>query len=75
MSNFQFNDVYLRLKTNTWWLLIQGTLMGSLLYLMLAYGAFWLISFGLIFSIFSRQRKLDQELASLKQLLDQQDDQ
>ncbi|MEM7029715.1 MAG: CcmD family protein [Chloroflexota bacterium] len=48
--------------------------MESLLYLMLAYGAFWLISFGLIFSIFSRQRKLDQELSSLKQLLDQQDE-
>jgi CcmD family protein len=46
--------------------------MGSLLYLTLAYAAFWLISFGFIFSIFSRQRKLEEELTMLKQLLDNQ---
>lgn len=43
--------------------------MGPLLYLMLAYAVFWLISFAFIFSIFSRQRKLDDELTMLKQLL------
>ena len=47
--------------------------MGPLTFLMLAYAAFWLISFGLIFSIFSRQRKLDDELSMLKQLLDDQE--
>ncbi len=46
--------------------------MGDLLYLMLAYAFFWLLSFGLIFSIFNRQRKLDEELTMLKQLLDHQ---
>ncbi|NIT55697.1 MAG: CcmD family protein [Aliifodinibius sp.] len=46
--------------------------MGPLLYLMLAYAAFWLISFAFIFSIFNRQRKLDEELTMLKQLLDNQ---
>jgi len=46
--------------------------MNPLLYLMLAYAAFWLISFAFIFSIFNRQRKLDEEVAMLKQLLDQQ---
>ncbi len=43
--------------------------MADLLYLMMAYAAFWLFSFILIFSIFSRQRKLDDELMMLKQLL------
>jgi len=46
--------------------------MDALLYLMLAYGVFWLISFGFIFSIFSRQRKLDDELTVLRQLVDKQ---
>lgn len=46
--------------------------MGSLLYLMLAYGAFWLISFGLIFTIFARQRKLNEEMSILRQLVDNQ---
>lgn len=46
--------------------------MDALLYLMLAYGVFWLVSFGFIFSIFSRQRKLDEELTMLKQLLENQ---
>jgi CcmD family protein len=44
--------------------------MGDLLYLMLAYAAFWLISFAFIFSIFSRQRKLDEEVRLLRQLID-----
>ncbi|MFQ5436238.1 MAG: CcmD family protein [Anaerolineae bacterium] len=46
--------------------------MADLLYLMLAYAAFWIISFVFIFSIFSRQRKLDEELTMLKELLDAQ---
>ena len=46
--------------------------MDSLVYLMLAYAVFWLISFGFIFSIFSRQRKLDDEVVLLRQLLDDQ---
>ncbi|RME46699.1 MAG: CcmD family protein [Caldilineae bacterium] len=46
--------------------------MADLLYLMLAYAAFWIISFVFIFSIFSRQRKLDEEVAMLKQLLETQ---
>jgi len=44
--------------------------MADLIYLMLAYGFFWLLSFIFIFSIFSRQRKLDEELTMLKQFLD-----
>jgi len=44
--------------------------MADLLYLMLAYAVFWIVSFAFIFSIFSRQRKLDEEVAMLKQLLD-----
>jgi len=36
---------------------------------MLAYAAFWLLSFVLIFSIFNRQKKLNDELTMLKQLL------
>lgn len=43
--------------------------MADLLYLMLAYAAFWLLSFVLIFSIFNRQKKLNDELTMLKQLL------
>jgi CcmD family protein len=44
--------------------------MDSLLYLMLAYAAFWLVSFGFIFTIFTRQRKLDDEVLMLKQVLE-----
>ncbi len=43
--------------------------MADLIYLMLAYAAFWVLSFALIFSIFSRQKKLDKEVALLKQLV------
>ncbi len=44
--------------------------MEDLFYLMLAYAFFWLLSFIFIFSIYSRQKKLDEELASIKQLMD-----
>lgn len=46
--------------------------MNDLIFLMLAYAVFWALSFGLIFSIFNRQKKLDQELTVLKQLMDNQ---
>jgi hypothetical protein len=44
--------------------------MNDMIYLMMAYAAFWGISFAFIYTIFSRQRKLDQEVQMLKQLLD-----
>ena len=44
--------------------------MENLVYLMMAYAAFWLLSFALIFSISNRQKKLDSELLMLKQLLE-----
>ena len=44
--------------------------MADLIYLMMAYAVFWLFSFVLIFSIFNRQKKLNDELAMLKQLLE-----
>ena len=47
--------------------------MADLLYLMLAYAAFWLLSFVLIFSIFNRQKKLNDELTMLKQLLEKEE--
>ncbi len=46
--------------------------MEDLFYLMLAYAFFWLLSFIFIFSIYNRQKKLDEELASIKQLMDAQ---
>lgn len=45
--------------------------MADLLYLMLAYAFFWILSFGFIFSIFNRQKKLEQEVTQLRQLLDE----
>lgn len=44
--------------------------MENLVYLMMAYAAFWILSFALIFSISNRQKKLDSELIMLKQLLE-----
>ncbi len=46
--------------------------MQDLFYLMLAYVFFWLISFIFIFSIYNRQRKLDEELTAIRQLMDAQ---
>jgi len=43
--------------------------MADLIYLMMAYAVFWLFSFALIFSIISRQKKLDAQLEMLKQLV------
>ena len=42
--------------------------MASLIYLMAGYAVFWVVSFVLIYSIASRQRKLEQDLATLEQL-------
>jgi hypothetical protein len=42
--------------------------MGSLIYLVAAYAVFWLVSFGLIYSIARRQRQLRQDLKMLEQL-------
>jgi len=46
--------------------------MQDLFYLMLAYAVFWFVSFVFIFSIYNRQRKLDEELTTIKQLMDAQ---
>jgi len=46
--------------------------MEDLFYLMLAYAFFWLLSFIFIFSIYNRQRKLDEELTVIRQLMDNQ---
>ncbi len=48
--------------------------MADLVYLFLAYTVFWLISFGFIYSLTSRQRKLKEDLSLLRQLLDDQSD-
>ncbi len=39
-------------------------------YLVAAYAVLWAISFGLVFSIVLRQRKLHQELQVLRQVVD-----
>lgn len=41
-------------------------------YLVAAYAVFWAITFILVFSISARQRKLQQELETLKQLQSRQ---
>ncbi len=39
-------------------------------YLVAAYGVFWAISFGLVFSMILRQRKLDAELQAIRLLVE-----
>ena len=41
-------------------------------YLVAAYAVFWVITFGLIFSISARQRKLQQELEALREIYTRQ---
>ena len=41
-------------------------------YLLVAYGVFWALTFILVASIWSRQRRLDREVAALQELLDDQ---
>ena len=43
--------------------------MDTLIYLAAGYAVFWLISFGFIYSISRRQRRLQQELKMLEQLV------
>ncbi|MCB0211369.1 MAG: hypothetical protein KDJ52_18670 [Anaerolineae bacterium] len=42
--------------------------MGDTIYLAAAYGVFWLVSFVFIYSIVSRQRHLQNDVAMLEQL-------
>ena len=42
--------------------------MASLIYLVAGYAVFWIVSFVFIYSIASRQRKLQQDLEMLEQL-------
>jgi hypothetical protein len=39
-------------------------------YLVAAYGVLWAISFGLVFSMVFRQRKLDSELRAMRVLIE-----
>jgi len=39
-------------------------------YLVAAYGVLWAISFGLVFSMVFRQRKLDSELQAIRVLIE-----
>ena len=42
--------------------------MGDMIYLVAGYAVFWIVSFGFIYSMVNRQRKLEQEVAMLEQL-------
>lgn len=48
--------------------------MGPLIYLTMAYAAFWIIAFVFIIAIFNRQRHLQREISVLEQLLEQSGD-
>lgn len=41
-------------------------------YLVAAYAVFWAISFGLVFSMILRQRKLDAELQAVRLLVEEE---
>jgi hypothetical protein len=43
-------------------------------YLVAAYAVLWAISFGLVFSIVVRQRRLQAELRMLRQVVDEEPD-
>jgi hypothetical protein len=43
-------------------------------YLVAAYAVLWAISFGLVFSIVLRQRRLQDELRMLRQIVDKEPD-
>ena len=47
--------------------------MESLIYLVAGYAVFWVVSFVFIYSIASRQRKLQQDLEMLEQLSRRED--
>jgi CcmD family protein len=40
--------------------------MGIPIYLLVAYGVFWTLTFVLVISMWARQRRLEQELAALE---------
>lgn len=42
-------------------------------YLVAAYAVLWAVSFGLVFSIVFRQRKLDSELQALRLIVEDED--
>jgi hypothetical protein len=42
-------------------------------YLVAAYAVLWAVSFGLVFSIIFRQRKLDSELQALRLIVEEED--
>jgi CcmD family protein len=48
--------------------------MNELIYLAAGYAVFWIVSFGFIFSIISRQRNLEKEVAMLEQLAEREED-
>jgi hypothetical protein len=39
--------------------------MDNLSFLAAAYGVFWALTFGLVFSVWARQRRLEREIAAL----------
>jgi hypothetical protein len=41
------------------------------IYLLIAYGVFWALTFILVGSIWTRQRRLDREVTALRALLDE----
>lgn len=48
--------------------------MGDMIYLAAGYGVIWLVAFGFIYSLVSRQRNLQRDVEMLKQLTDQHQD-
>lgn len=43
--------------------------MGDMIYLAAGYAVFWLVTFGFIYSLVSRQRTLQKEVKMLEQLI------
>jgi CcmD family protein len=48
--------------------------MNELIYLAAGYAVFWIVSFGFIFSLVSRQRSLEKEVMMLEQLTQREED-
>lgn len=48
--------------------------MSNLIYLAAAYAVFWALTFALVFSIWARQRRLQQEIADLASRLGEASD-
>ena len=49
--------------------------MNNMIYLVAGYAVFWIVSFVLIFSMVSRQRKLEKEVTMLEQFTHQETEQ